>query len=79
MTVREIKREKSIDKNLVQQIEELLNEAKNGDLKSLAIAGVYHDSRFATSWVNSDDTLLMVGAIGVLQHEFIEAEVEGFE
>ena len=54
--------------SVVKRLEELLEQARRGDLVMVAVAGVNADDELVQSWSESYDFGRMLGSIARLQH-----------
>lgn len=57
--------------DLVDQLEELLARAQAGHITAMAMAFVNIDGSISTRWSGGEQTIPMVAAISMLQHEFL--------
>lgn len=56
---------------LVDMLEELLARAKAGSITAMGVAFVNADGSVSTRWEGGDQTVPMIAAISMLQHEFL--------
>lgn len=56
---------------LVAMLEEMLDRAKAGHITAMGMAIVNGDGSIATRWSGGDQTLPMIAAVSMLQHEFL--------
>lgn len=56
---------------VVLELEALLEQAKSGDLRSFAFAGLHKDGLYTTTHVGTSDMLRVVGAMRRLEHEIL--------
>lgn len=59
------------DDGVVNLLEELLEEARAGKLRALAVAVVTTDLQIGSNWALGDSFASLLGAITSLQHDFI--------
>ena len=57
--------------DLVEQLEELIARAKAGSITAMGMAFVNADGSIATRWSGGDQTVPMIAAVSMLQHEFL--------
>lgn len=57
--------------DLVDQLEELLERAKAGSITAMGMAIVNSDGSVGTRWSGGDQTIPMIAAVSMLQHEFL--------
>ena len=57
--------------DLVEQLEELIARAKAGSITAMGMAFVNADGSLATRWSGGDQTVPMIAAVSMLQHEFL--------
>lgn len=57
--------------DLVEQLEELLGRAKSGSITAMGMAFVNVDGSISTRWSGGDQSIPMIAAISMLQHEFL--------
>ena len=57
--------------DLVGQLEELLARAQSGSITAMGMAFVNNDGSISTRWSGGDQSVPMVAAISMLQHEFL--------
>jgi len=57
--------------DLVRQLEELIERAKSGQITAMGMAFVNADGSIATRWSGGDQTVPMIAAVAMLQHEFL--------
>lgn len=57
--------------DLIDQLEELLERAKAGNITAMGFAFVNVDGSISTRWSGGDQTIPMIAAISRLQHEFL--------
>jgi hypothetical protein len=57
--------------DLVEQLEELLDRAKAGSITAMGMAFVNVDGSISTRWSGGDQSIPMIAAISMLQHEFL--------
>lgn len=57
--------------DLVEQLEELLERARAGLITAMGMAFVNADGSIATRWSGGDQTIPMIAAVSMLQHEFL--------
>lgn len=57
--------------DLVDQLEELLARAKAGSITAMGMAFVNSDGSIATRWSGGDQSIPMIAAVSMLQHEFL--------
>ena len=57
--------------DLVEQLEELLARAKSGSITAMGMAFVNSDGSIATRWSGGDQSVPMIAAVSMLQHEFL--------
>ena len=60
------KKDKVPDEELIERLEQLLDEAKSGQLTSLAYAGTQYDMGVCYGWVSTDDR--EIHASGAIQY-----------
>lgn len=75
--IKAITAKKEPNQQLIERLEILLDQAKSGELQSVAYSGICLDGSRIRAWWNNDDTFAMAGGIQILLHEFINNEVEG--
>lgn len=59
--------------DLVEQLEELLARAKAGSITAMGMAFVNIDGSISTRWSGGDQSVPMIAAVSMLQHEFLSA------
>lgn len=57
--------------DLIDQLEELLERARAGSITAMGMALVNSDGTIGTRWSGGDQTLPMIAAVAMLQHEFL--------
>ena len=57
--------------DLVEMLESLLGRAKDGLITAAGVAIVNGDGSIATRWSGGDQTVPMIAAVSMLQHEFL--------
>lgn len=57
--------------DLVDQLEELLARAKSGSITAMGMAFVNVDGSISTRWSGGDQSIPMIAAVSMLQHEFL--------
>ncbi len=57
--------------DLVDQLEELLARARSGAITAMGMAFVNADGSIATRWSGGDQSIPMIAAVSMLQHEFL--------
>ena len=57
--------------DLVEQLEELLARARAGSITAMGMAFVNSDGSIATRWSGGDQSVPMIAAVSMLQHEFL--------
>ena len=57
--------------DLVDQLEELLARARAGSITAMGMAFVNADGSIATRWSGGDQSIPMIAAVSMLQHEFL--------
>lgn len=57
--------------DLVDQLEELLARAKAGSITAMGFALVNSDGSIGTRWSGGDQSIPMIAATSMLQHEFL--------
>ena len=60
-----------VNGDLVEQLEELLDRAKAGSITAMGMAFVNVDGSISTRWSGGDQSIPMIAAISMLQHEFL--------
>jgi hypothetical protein len=58
---------------VIEKLEEALEQARSGQLSSVAIAVVYRDGCTGRSWSPPPSRSCLIGAVARLQHGLIEA------
>lgn len=61
---------------VITRLQEALAMARDGQLVSVAIAGITDDGDIVSCWANSIQPFAMVGAIESLKIDYIEASIE---
>lgn len=56
---------------LIEDLEELLARAKAGSITAMGMAFVNVDGTVSTRWSGGDQSIPMIAAISMLQHEFL--------
>lgn len=56
---------------LIDMLEELLARAKAGSITAMGVAFVNIDASISTRWSGGDQSIPMIAAISMLQHEFL--------
>jgi hypothetical protein len=62
--------------DVVEMLEELLREAKSGELQGVAIAGAMRNCQTFNCFITGGYTMAMVGEIHILARDVIDCEVE---
>ena len=57
--------------DLVEQLEELLERALAGSITAMGMAFVNADGSISTRWSGGDQSIPMIAAVSMLQHEFL--------
>lgn len=57
--------------DLVEQLEELLECARAGSITAMGMALVSVDGSISTRWSGGDQSIPMIAAISMLQHDFL--------
>jgi len=57
--------------DLVEQLEELLDRARAGGITAMGMAFVNSDGSISTRWSGGDQSIPMIAAVSMLQHEFL--------
>jgi len=57
--------------DLVECLEGLLERARAGGITAMGMAFVKNDGHVGTLWYGGDQTIPMIAAISMLQHEFL--------
>lgn len=57
--------------DLIDQLEELIARAKAGTVTAMGMAFVNSDGSISTRWSGGDQTVPMIAAITMLQHDFL--------
>lgn len=57
--------------DLVEQLEELLERARAGSITAMGMAFVNIDGSISTRWSGGDQSIPMIAAVSMLQHEFL--------
>lgn len=76
MSVKLINPNREPDPLLIKRLEWILEQAKTGQLRSVAIAGIYQNGDRTRCWFNDNQTFDLAGSISVLHQEFVNCEVE---
>jgi glycerol kinase len=64
---------KEFNADLVDQLEELLERAKAGEITAMGMALVKADGCVATRWSGGDQLVQMIAAVTLLQADFLSA------
>jgi len=67
-------RPKHVQETVVARLEDALKMAKDGRLKSVAIAAVGSDDSVWTSWSETDNFAMMLGAVSRLSYRINETQ-----
>ena len=57
--------------DLVEQLEELLERARAWSITAMGMAFVNADGSISTRWSGGDQSIPMIAAVSMLQHEFL--------
>lgn len=60
------------DNDTIEVLEELLNRAKSGEIINIACAYVFKDGSTGSKRSDTNCSAIMMGAIEVLKHRFVE-------
>jgi hypothetical protein len=61
---------------MVRKATEFLETVKCGEVKGFAVAMVKSEGAVVTGWECNSDKFVMLGAISLLGHEFMNTEIE---
>lgn len=70
------KAQKSSGENVIERLEEMLEMAKNGNIKNVFIAASTTDSCLLRCWANGSDCFALAGQIEIGKIEFMKNTME---
>lgn len=70
-----VKLRPDVNEELVNMLDMLRNMAAEGELKSLAVAGMMKDNSGYTDWAGNPDVIRYVGVVAILQQRLMESRI----
>ena len=75
--MKEIKAFASPNQDVIERLEELLDQAKSGELRGIVYATRTTGNRTGSGWANIDDGVMaLIGELIVLQRDFLDSMVD---
>jgi hypothetical protein len=62
------------NESVIERLNHVLERAKAGEVVAVGIAYVLHSGAISTTWSSSEPAAPLLGAIALLQHEFISSD-----
>lgn len=64
--------ESAVNQSVVDMLEKHLQEARRGEIASIAMAFIRPSGKVHTAWSSTDESHKMLGAIATLQYEYAD-------
>lgn len=64
------------DPEVIAHIEDLMERARRGEIKEIAVAWVSASGRIGNSWQGRTDGFVLMGAISMLNHDYLSSASE---